>query len=73
LVRDWIDDCRDLRAKQKIQTRLTRLELGNFGDHHSISDGLFELRIDEGQAYRIYYGYIGRDIVLLINGGNKST
>jgi putative addiction module killer protein len=72
-VRTWIDNLRDLRAKRKIQTRLTRLELGNFGDHRSLSDGLSELRIDEGQAYRIYFGYIGRDVVLLLCGGNKST
>jgi len=72
LVRDWINNLRDLRAKRKIETRLTRLELGNFGDHHSLSDGVSELRIDEGQAYRIYYGYIGRDIILLLCCGNNT-
>lgn len=72
-VRNWINQLRDLRAKQKIETRLTRLELGNYGDHHSLSEGVSELRIDEGQAYRIYYGNIGSNVVLLLCGGNKST
>jgi len=72
-VRDWMNNLRDIRAKRKIETRLTRLELGNFGDHHSLSNGISELRIDEGQAYRIYYGTIDRDILLLLCGGNKNT
>ena len=32
-----------------------------------------ELRIREGQGYRVYYTWDGNAVVLLLVGGNKST
>jgi putative addiction module killer protein len=34
-------------------------------------EGLFELRIDVGPGYRVYYAMIGRTCVLLLCGGDK--
>jgi len=45
--------------------------LGNFGDCKSLHKGLFELRIDWGLGYRIYYAMLGTSCVLLVCGGNK--
>ncbi|QVL57532.1 MAG: type II toxin-antitoxin system RelE/ParE family toxin [Simkaniaceae bacterium] len=58
-----------------IRKRLTRLELGNFGDAKSIkgTKGLFELRIHEGPGYRVYYGKKGNVIIVLLTAGKKST
>jgi putative addiction module killer protein len=47
--------------------------LGNLGDCQSVGNGVFELRIDYGPGFRIYLGQIGRTIVILICGGDKST
>ena len=69
----WINNLRDKRAKAKILIRLKRVELGHMGDARSVGEGVYELRITEGQAYRIYYGNTGNEIVLLLSGGNKST
>jgi putative addiction module killer protein len=59
------------RAQAKIAIRINRLAAGNFGDCKSLRQGLFELRIDWGPGYRVYYGMIGRDCVLLLCGGDK--
>jgi len=62
---------KDIKARAKIVTRLDRLALGNFGDCRSLRGGLFELRIDWGPGYRIYYALLGRTCVLLLCGGDK--
>ena len=63
---------RDPKARLKIEVRLERVELGNLGDHQSVGEGVFELRIDYGPGYRVYFGQAGRTIVLLLCGGDKS-
>ena len=69
----WFSKLKDKRAKAKILIRIKRVELGHFGDSRSVGSGVYELRVTEGQAYRIYYGYAANEIVLLLSGGNKST
>ena len=49
------------------------MELGLFGDTEPIGDGLSELRIHYDPGYRVYYGKEGRQIYLLLCGGDKST
>lgn len=68
---DWLTELADARAQAKIATRINRLAAGNFGDCKSLHQGLFELRIDWGSGYRVYYAMIGRESVLLLCGGDK--
>ncbi len=70
---EWINSLRDIRAKARIEQRLERLSLGNLGDYKPIGDGTYELRIDYGNGYRIYFGQIGLVVILLLCGGDKST
>lgn len=53
--------------------RLDRIEQGNLGDYRSVGAGVFELKIDYGPGYRVYFGQVGSTIVLLLCGGNKGT
>ena len=62
---------RDNRTKAKIVARIDRLSLGNFGDCKALGNGLFELRIDWGPGYRVYYALAGTACVLLLCGGDK--
>ena len=70
---DWLRKLRDVIAKIAVNRRVTRIELGNFGDHKFCRDGVWELRIDVGAGYRVYYAVSGQEIVLLLCGGNKRT
>jgi putative addiction module killer protein len=70
---DWIEGLRDRQAKARIKTRLDRLADGNFGDHHDVGEGVYELRIDWGPGYRVYCARIGELILLLLCGGDKRT
>ena len=67
----WMSGLRDNRTKAKIVTRIDRLSVGNFGDCKALGNGLFELRIDWGPGYRVYYALVGKACVLLLCGGDK--
>ena len=61
----------NLQAQVRIGLRLDRIERGNFGDRKSVGKGVWELRIDYGPGYRVYYGRDGQEIVILLGGGTK--
>jgi putative addiction module killer protein len=70
---DWIGNLRDLRAVARIDARIGRLRLGNFGDAKSVGGGVSELRIDYGPGYRVYFTRRGEALVLLLCGGDKDS
>lgn len=59
--------------ERRIRKRLLRIESGNLGDYKSIGEGVFELRFFFGSGYRIYFGFSGETVVLLLCGGDKSS
>lgn len=69
----WLKRLKDAVAKLAITRRIARLESGNFGDSKSVGGGVFELRIDVGKGYRVYFTNKGGKIVILLVGGDKST
>lgn len=69
----WLDSMADVRAKARVLVRIDRLADGNPGDTRPVGDGVMELRIDYGPGYRVYYIRQGRDIVVLLAGGDKSS
>lgn len=71
--REWFDTLSTVQAQIKIDVRIGRIRLGNFGDAKSVGKGVYELRIDFGPGYRIYYGLEGSNIVLLLCAGDKSS
>ena len=70
---DWFDGLKDRRAKARIQARIDRVEMGNFGDVAPVGDGVSELRIFYGPGYRVYFIQRGSVVVILLSGGDKST
>ena len=57
----------------KIVSRIERLALGNPGDVKPVGEGISEMRISYGPGYRVYFKQTGKEIVLLLCGGDKST
>ena len=70
---EWLDSLPDIKTKATLKERLKPVSLGNLGDYQSVGEGVFELRIDYGPGYRLYFGQIGSTIILLLCGGDKST
>ena len=70
----WLNSLKNRTAYNIIVNRLKRIEeTGNFGDCKSIGNGIFEIRIQYGCGYRIYYTFENNELVILLCGGDKST
>jgi len=69
----WLHKLRDSRAKFNIYKRLSRLSEGNPGDVGPVGDNISELRIHYGPGYRVYFKDTGKEIIVLLCGGDKST
>ena len=69
----WLNGLRDSRAKAQILVRINRLRLGNEGLWRAVGNGVRELKVSTGKGYRVYYGWTGKEVVLLLCGGEKST
>lgn len=67
----WLDSLRDARAQARITSRVDRAEQGYFGVTRSVGDGVFEMKLDFGPGYRVYYATEGQRMVLLLGGGSK--
>ena len=70
---EWIDNLRDIRARARIQARIERLTMGNAGDVKPVGAGVSELRIHYGPGYRVYFMQRGRELIILLAGGDKRT
>jgi putative addiction module killer protein len=69
---DWLQALDNPRAKSMVESRLQRIKLGNLGDCKPLDDGVSEFRI-YGCGYRVYFGNISAEKLLLLWGGDKST
>lgn len=71
---EWLHSL-DKVAQTVIRARLVRVRLGNFGDCKPIKGvvGIWELRIVYGPGYRVYFGKIDNEFVVLLLGGDKGS
>ncbi|MGD0578530.1 MAG: type II toxin-antitoxin system RelE/ParE family toxin [Bryobacteraceae bacterium] len=66
----WFDGLNAVAAA-RVAVALTRLGLGNFSNVEGVGAGVYELKIDFGPGYRVYFGKDGERIVILLGGSAK--
>lgn len=66
----WFDRL-DPVVAARVDRHLRRVAAGNFGAARHLHEGVFELRLNFGPGYRIYYGLDGATLVILLGGGDK--
>lgn len=68
--RRWFDGL-DAQAAAGVTVAIERLAEGNVSNVKSIGEGAAELKINRGPGYRIYFGWDGKVLVILLGGGTK--
>lgn len=70
---DWIERL-DSRARARIEVYVDRVASGGAKRNiRLLGDGVFEIKIDAGPGYRVYFGELGGVLILLLLGGDKGS
>lgn len=70
---EWLESLGGGKKQMIVDARIARFRAGNLGDHKSVGEGVFELRIDYGPGLRVYFGRRGQTVFILLGGGEKKT
>jgi putative addiction module killer protein len=68
--RRWFEEL-DAQAAVAVNTAIERLGEGNTSNVEPIGEGAAELKINRGPGYRVYFGWDGKTLVILLGGGTK--
>jgi putative addiction module killer protein len=68
--RDWFFSL-DPQAATIVTVAIERLADGNTSRVKAVAEGVAEIRIDRGPGYRVYFGWDGNTLVVLLGGGSK--
>ncbi len=69
----WFARLANRTGRARIQARIDRAEMGNFGDWEPVGEGVSEMRIHYGPGYRVYFVQRGMEVVILLAGGDKRS
>jgi putative addiction module killer protein len=64
----WLNGLRDPQVRARVAARLIRLENGNLGDCKPIRAGVWELKLDFGPGYRVYYALEDKTLFCFVKG-----
>jgi putative addiction module killer protein len=71
-IREWLESLQ-LADAARVQARIFRIEQGNLGDFKSVGHQVYELRLTFGSGFRVYFGFDGKEMIILIMGGDKAS
>lgn len=71
-VSEWLNDLDD-KTSGRILAYIDRMKMGNFGNSRLVGKRVWELKINFGSGYRVYYLRDGQTVVVLLCGGDKSS
>ena len=70
---DWFLDLPEV-VQGRIFRYIKRVAAGGSKKNiKALGDGIFEIKIDIGSGYRVYFAEVGNVVILLLLGGNKSS
>src|SRR5438093_13594675 len=67
---EWHDSLDNVTA-DRVDKYRRRLEAGNFVAAKALQQGVFEMRMDFGPGYRVYFARDGKTVIMLLGGGSK--
>ena len=67
----WFAALKDKQAARRIQVRIDRAEDGHLGDHKSVGQGVWEMRLHHGPGFRVYFMWRGEEMVILLAGATN--
>ncbi|MDR1735510.1 MAG: type II toxin-antitoxin system RelE/ParE family toxin [Oscillospiraceae bacterium] len=70
---EWLRKLKDRHAKAVILVHIDRMEEGNVGKTESVGGGVYEKKIEYGPGYRLYFCHRGKELIVLLCGGDKSS
>ena len=70
---DWLDSL-ESTTRRKVLAYITRVAGGGAKKNvRALGDGVFEIKVDHGPGYRLYFAEVGTVLLLLLVGGDKGT
>jgi putative addiction module killer protein len=72
-AKEWLSSLKDVMTQAILYKRIRQAGLGQFGKSKNLGSGVWELKIDYGPGYRVYYGIEGDELILILMGGSKRT
>lgn len=72
-AKEWLSSVKDTLTQAILYKRIRQAGLGQFGKARNLGDGIWELKVDYGPGYRLYYGIHGDELILILMGGSKRT
>ena len=72
-AKEWLSAVKDTLTQAILYKRIRQAGLGQLGKTRNVGDGVWDLKIDYGPGYRVYYGINGDELILILMAGSKRT
>ncbi len=71
-IDDWLESL-DSTPARKVAREISKMEIGIFSNVKYLRNEIFELKIDTGPGYRVYFTKRAERLIILLHAGDKSS